>query len=386
MGNVQSAIPEKNSFYQTKEHFAEDLPVWSKDGFEIVKIKVDELFAADEEKLKQIGERVVEGLSKDNIIILQNSNSFYENANNALSESKSFLSKSQEEKTKFKSDEINGKRAFYSGYSLIHFENRDNKRDKEWRDVFQVRCSEEDHIPWPSEEYKKAILQHYGDQWSICVKVLHALALALSLSPLSLLSLVVGEGKSHEDINKSVNSNLSLFRYFDKFMSYKTPQRCMIHKDHGLLTLLPKTEVPGLELLHPGLQQWIPIEQFVDSNDVLLYCGEALSVVTGERVGAATHRVVRLPERERFSMPFELKPNDDAVIENLFSSHNHSVPTTFSGLTKRLQWERIMKQVDRADGIEPMDVTKVKEAIESDEKPNFGQAHHDVQLPSISVQ
>jgi isopenicillin N synthase-like dioxygenase len=39
--------------------------------------------------------------------------------------------------------------------------------------------------------------------------------------------------------------------------------------------------------------------------------------VTNKEVTPATHRVVRLPQKERFSMPFEMKPNNDAVLRNL---------------------------------------------------------------------
>lgn len=378
MGNTQP-LPEKNSFYQAKEHFADDFPAWTQDGFEIVKLKVDELFTADTEKLKKIGERVVEGLSKDNVLIIQNSPAFHQTVLEAAKEAKIFLSQSQEQKEQYAAEKVDGKRAFYSGYSLVHFDNRDNKRDREWRDVFQIRHHEDEKIPWPTDSFKTATRKLYDNQWSICAQVLHAIALALDISPSSLFQLV--GSPDAPDSHKSENTNLSLFHYFDKNMSYKTPQKCMVHKDHGLLTMLPKTDLPGLELLHPVLRQWVPLEQFIDENDVLLYCGEALAEVTNSRVVPATHRVVRLPQKERFSMPFEMKPDNAAVLNNLVCPEKdvEQKPSTFDGLTKRLQWERIMKSVDRADGIQPAEPSK------EDQELDFGQAHHDVQLPSISV-
>jgi len=388
MGNTQDKLPEKNTHYAVKEHFAEDHPVWTQDGFEIVKIKVDELFTTDPEELRKIGERVLEGLSKDNILIIQNNNEFNAKVKAAYEETKKFLSQSQDEKDEYSAEQIDKKRAYYSGYSLVYFENRDNKRDKEWRDVFQIRYCEEGHIPWPSDTLKQASRQLYEAQWSICVQVLHALALAININPLDLLALAVGKGNTEKHLFQSKNTNLCLFHYYDKEMSYKTPQKCMIHKDHGLLTLLPKSDLPGLELLHPRLKQWIPMEQFIDDNDVLLYCGEALSVVTNSLVVPATHRVVRIPQKERYSMPFEAKPNDDAILRNLVHPEKDTQPTTFDGLTKRLQWERIQKQVNRTDGIEPTEDGIAPQQAQGDgdeTKPDLGQAQHDVQLPSISV-
>lgn len=390
MGNTQNSQPkipeEKNSSYSVKEHFADDYPVLSQEGFDLVKLKVDDLFTSDPEKLKRIGERVLEGLSKDNILIIQNSPDFDAKVKAAFNESKKFLSQSQAQKNAFKAEEIEKKRAFYSGYSLIHFDNRDNKRDQEWRDVFQIRYGEEGHIPWPTDEFKTATTQLYESQWAICVQVLHGLALALNISPRDLLTIAVGEGNSSDDIYLSSNTNLCLFHYFDKFMSYKTPQKCMAHHDHGLVTLLPKTDVPGLEFLHPELKKWIPIEQYVDDNDMLLYCGEALAEVTDSLVRPATHRVVRLPHTDRFSMPFEAKPNDNALLKNLVNPAKESNPRTFKDLTLALQWHRIMRQVNRSDGIEPTESDVIKPADETVERPDFGQAHHDVQLPTISVE
>ena len=55
---------------------------------------------------------------------------------------------------------------------------------------------------------------------------MHALALALNLNPPDLLSLVGSstEEGAKPDVFKSENTNLCLFHYYDKLMSYKTPQ------------------------------------------------------------------------------------------------------------------------------------------------------------------
>jgi isopenicillin N synthase-like dioxygenase len=38
----------------------------------------------------------------------------------------------------------------------------------------------------------------------------------------------------------SINTNLSFFRYYDYKNSYTCTQRCMVHQDNGLVTILAK--------------------------------------------------------------------------------------------------------------------------------------------------
>jgi len=259
--------------------------------------------------------------------------------------------------------------AFHSGYSLIHFDNRNNRRDPEWRDVYQVRLFEEGHIPWVSDSFKQAVLDIYQSQWSLCIQVLQALAAILGVSESHFFSLFGMEkakngNKEGSDENKfdtksipspydSQNTNLSLFRYFDKENSYTRPQQCMVHQDSGILTLIPKTDFPGLEILCDDLKQWIPIEKYMEDDEIVLFCGISLERITGSRAKALTHRVVRFPQRERYSMPFEMKPDDDAVLEPIFLTGDGGKFQTYDGLQKEFTWKKVMLQVARFDGIEP---------------------------------
>lgn len=354
MGNNASALPEKNSYAHCREHYADDYPVWTQDGFEIVKVNVDELFTSDSNKLKEVGDRIVQGLSKDNILILRNTPETYAKVVNGYKVAMEFLAMPEEHKKLVANPEtVATKRTHHSGYSLIHFLNQSNRRDQEWRDVYQIRFSEEGHIPWPSDSFKTASQELYNSQWMICVQVLRAIALSLALDVNDLFKMVGSPESDTPDPYKSGNTNLCYFHYFDRFQSYKTPQKCMVHKDHGLLTILPKSDLPGLELLHPQLEQWIPMEQFIDNNEMLLYCGISLGMVTNSRVIPATHRVVRLPKLERHSMPFEMKPDEEASLRNLVDPSADTEVLTYADLSRRLTWEKVVTQVNRSDGIEP---------------------------------
>eukprot|EP01094_Clydonella_sp_ATCC50884_P000858 TRINITY_DN1063_c0_g1_i1.p1 TRINITY_DN1063_c0_g1~~TRINITY_DN1063_c0_g1_i1.p1 ORF type:complete len:214 (+),score=44.59 TRINITY_DN1063_c0_g1_i1:110-751(+) len=78
---------------------------------------------------------------------------------------------------------IDGQRTQFSGYSQIHFDNRNNRRDPEYRDVFQVRPGEPQSVPWPEgfamEEHAMAV---YENMWTTaCTSPSPSMVVFLSL-------------------------------------------------------------------------------------------------------------------------------------------------------------------------------------------------------------
>jgi len=169
------------------------------------------------------------------------------------------------------------------------------------------------------------------------------------------------------DPHNSQNTNLCFFHYFDKLQSYSQPQKCMVHADHGLLTIVPRSDLPGLEVFNKALSAWIPVEKFIGNDDLLLFCGLAFERVTNSSVPSLTHRVARQPKLERYSMPFEMKPNDDAVLTP-FNSEKVDDCKTFDQLTKGEAWAKIMRQVRRSDAIEPGSVEEQAILAEVEER------------------
>jgi len=361
MGGSQSSsawpaqLPEKNSYAHLKEHEYDDHPVWEASDlpFSPTYIDIGKLLQASNDELKEFGEKITAGLAKDTFVVLKSNSETYQELINIRAAMKEFLSLSEEEKKKRAAPEaVDGQRAYYSGYSPLHFENRHNRRDKEWRDVFQLRLFEGGHIPWPSESFKVAATKHYESQWALCIKLLNSLALSFGVSEKVFLDLITNRsGELSPSANE--NTNLSLFRYYDKLQSYSTPQKCMIHQDNGILTLLPRTDLPGLEIFHPEYQQWFSIEKYIEDDEILLYAGISLSKVAVSAIPAATHRVVRQPKVLRFSMPFELKPNNDAQLKPMFPTPGKDNFQTFENMEKEISWSKLQRTVRRADGIEP---------------------------------
>ena len=85
------------------------------------------------------------------------------------------------------------------------------------------------------------------------------------------------------------------------------------HSDAGFLTLLPLSDVPGLEVLTQS-GKWIPAPHIPGA--ILVNTGEFLNRWTNGRFIATPHRVVS-PARDRYSIAVFYNPSDEAVAEPL---------------------------------------------------------------------
>lgn len=99
--------------------------------------------------------------------------------------------------------------------------------------------------------------------------------------------------------------------------------RAAAHEDINLLTVLPASDQPGLELLGAN-GEWYPVP--CDPGSLAVNGGEMLDLATGGYYPATTHRVVnptgpatRLP---RMSLPLFLHPADDVVLAHGRSAYD----------------------------------------------------------------
>eukprot|EP01117_Protostelium_nocturnum_P006293 TRINITY_DN2271_c0_g1_i2.p1 TRINITY_DN2271_c0_g1~~TRINITY_DN2271_c0_g1_i2.p1 ORF type:complete len:395 (+),score=121.66 TRINITY_DN2271_c0_g1_i2:365-1549(+) len=211
-----------------------------------------------------------------------------------------------------------------AGYSNIEFENNDNKRIPENRDIFAIRPHLDEKLAWPSQELREKSMKCYSFLFEVTCRLLSSLAEGLEQTPSLFLDLV-GQQSSQSYGNIKVGSreielqtdpklnkatNMCMFRYHDPINEMKEPQKCMIHQDRGLITLLPKASYPGLEVLHPHTRTFSPIESFTKPGQLIVFPGLSVEFMTQGYVPATMHRVVRSPDAIRFSMPFEVKPEE----------------------------------------------------------------------------
>ncbi len=111
--------------------------------------------------------------------------------------------------------------------------------------------------------------------------------------------------------------------------------RAAAHEDINLLTLMPASTRPGLELMTRD-GEWMSV--YTPPDVVICDTGDMMSLLTSGRIPATTHRVVN-PEASdggRMSMPFFVHPHPDYVLVPENPSHGQPIRSQ-DFLQQRLQ-------------------------------------------------
>ncbi len=89
--------------------------------------------------------------------------------------------------------------------------------------------------------------------------------------------------------------------------------RAAAHEDINLITILVSATTSGLQLLDRD-GTWLDIES--DPNSLVVDAGDMLARLTNDVIPSTTHRVVNPegPNTTRYSMPFFMHPNPDAML------------------------------------------------------------------------
>jgi isopenicillin N synthase-like dioxygenase len=128
----------------------------------------------------------------------------------------------------------------------------------------------------------------------------------------------VGEHLGHEPghfarMVTDGNSVLRIIHYPDVPDAPPGAVRAAQHEDINLMTVLPASTRPGLELLTRD-GTWMPVQP--PPGVMVCDTGDMMQLLTGGRLPATTHRVVN-PEGSdggRYSMPFFVHPHPDQLL------------------------------------------------------------------------
>jgi isopenicillin N synthase-like dioxygenase len=163
---------------------------------------------------------------------------------------------------------------------------------------------------WPEEiaEFKSTLIQLYN---------------ALDLCGDIILEALTGPLEVDKDyfrrMTKDGNSILRLLHY-PPLPPDRDPRsiRAAAHEDINLITLLVSASASGLELKDRD-GQWLAIDS--DPNSIIVDSGDMLARLTNDVIPSTTHRVVNPDEdnTHRYSMPFFMHPNPEAVLSCLNS-------------------------------------------------------------------
>lgn len=102
------------------------------------------------------------------------------------------------------------------------------------------------------------------------------------------------------------------------------------HTDYGVMTILSQDQIGGLQVMNRD-GQWIeaaPLE-----GTFVINIGDLMQILTNDIYLANMHRVVNTSGRERYSMPFFVEADSDAVFEPLESCISATNPSKYSSAT-----------------------------------------------------
>lgn len=108
------------------------------------------------------------------------------------------------------------------------------------------------------------------------------------------------------------------------------------HCDHSFITLLPISDVSGLEVMWPD-GEWVPVDPV--PNGIVINTGEFLARWTNGRFLATPHRVT-MPKRDRYSMAMFFNPNHDTLAVPLATCVSAERPAAYepASMLEYMSW------------------------------------------------
>ncbi|MEK9662752.1 MAG: 2OG-Fe(II) oxygenase family protein, partial [Alphaproteobacteria bacterium] len=223
-----------------------------------------------------------------------------------------FFALSAEEKLKLKFDETSV--GFIPPKSTVYVTSKINKNTKQDLNETLVTVLDrpDDHPfrqrglrftgpnKWPSiPGFREAIVDYQADLVRLGRKIVPLYALAL--------------GKPADFFDKHFEEPIMWTRnaHYPPVAAEDNQFGISPHSDHSFLTMLPLSDVPGLQVLTRS-GKWLPADPVADG--IIVNTGEFLNLWSNGRFIASPHRVVP-PDHHRYSMATFFDANPDTVAD-----------------------------------------------------------------------
>jgi isopenicillin N synthase-like dioxygenase len=175
-------------------------------------------------------------------------------------------------------------------------------------------------LPSPLSTSSDLIQRFQTSCHTLCTRILSLLGTALSTPDPSYFS------TRHDQTLGPSGTIFRMLYYPCTSSSPDTQIRAGAHSDYGSLTLLFRLPgQPGLELLSPASNTWVPVPvnpspSSLPDPPILVNIGDLLSFWTGGMLKSTVHRVTFSGGGERYSMAYFCHPLDDAKLERVEST------------------------------------------------------------------
>ncbi|APG86949.1 2-oxobutyrate oxidase (plasmid) [Sinorhizobium americanum CCGM7] len=243
-----------------------------------------------------------------------------------LAQARAFFAQPLEEKMKL---HIANSGVALRGYVEVFGENTDPTITKDLKESFEIgpeRPTLERPFfgpnQWPSTlpGFRETVFSYHEVMKELATKLLRGIALSLDL-PRDFF-----DSRTTDPITYQ-----RLIRY--PTQSGRVEERVIgigAHTDYGCLTILGQDSVGGLQVKN---REGVWVEGAPISETFVINIGDLVQILTNDVYVANLHRVVNTSGRERYSIPFFIDANYDAVFEPLESFVSPSNPSRYSPVT-----------------------------------------------------
>lgn len=214
------------------------------------------------------------------------------------------------------------------GYIPTYAENVDPKSTRDFKECFDFGAPQEEASPFfgpnqmPPElpEFQQICEEYHSAMSALAHKLVSAIALGLGLpadyfeamqrNPITVQRLLhyppQGDNASQEEIGIGA------------------------HTDYGFLTILSQDSVGGLQVRNRD-GEWVSAPPIEDT--FIINIGDLVQTLTNDRYSSTLHRVVNTTDKERYSIPFFMDLDFDAVVEPLPVCVSEQNPAKYSPYT-----------------------------------------------------
>ena len=215
------------------------------------------------------------------------------------------------------------------GYIELFGENTDPTKTKDLKECFDVGPeSTPGETPffgpnqWPQDlaGFSDTIYGYHQAMKVLALKLLRGIALSLNLDPDFFAAMM----KNPITIQRLLHYPAQTGKIDERVFGIGS------HSDYGCLTILAQDDVGGLQVMN---RDGVWIEALPVPGTFVINIGDLIQRLTNDAYLANLHRVVNTSGRERYSIPFFLDADYQAVVEPLESQVSESSPARYAPVT-----------------------------------------------------
>jgi len=214
------------------------------------------------------------------------------------------------------------------GYIPPYFENVNPNVTRDVKEVFDYGAESDTVSPFHGPNlmpeslsgFRDTCERYHTEMLSLARQLIRAIALSLDLP---------------EDYFETLQQNpitIQRFLHYPSQTGRIDEQEIGIgaHTDYGFLTILAQDDIGGLQVQNAA-GEWIsapPIE-----GTFIVNIGDLVQIFTNDRYRSTIHRVVNTSGRERYSLPFFIDLDFDAVVDVVPTCRSDDHPAKYTAYT-----------------------------------------------------